>query len=925
MAAPSSLMEKIAALVRSDLAGAEVLADRMLTMARGMGDAREIGFAQRASGIVHWSRNRYSEAIAAFEASVAAFEACGDSMEAARTRSNAIQTLIYLSRFQDAMAWANQAREVFELAGDRLRLARLDGNIANLLYRQDRFEESIALYEQVEKAFAAVGQPRDIAAVLRNKAVCQLSLSRFDEALATHAAARSFCLKHEMPSLAVECDYNIAYLHFLRGDYLEALSLYDSAREQAVRCGDRYHQALCDLDQAELYIELNLCAEAQGQAVRARKAFRALGMGYEAAKAEVFLALCAGRLGNLREARLLLARARKHFVSVDNAVWPAVIDLYLALLFYRSKVGVPARRRCLRALGFFSATVLPGKAVQCRLVLARLDLEGGALDAAQAHVDAATRLLPYAQSPALTGHVAHVGGLIRDARGEAEKAAELYRRAEAQFEALRDRLDAEDLRISFFEDKAAVYESHFVLEWLRGDVEEAFLLAERAKSRSLRSATNPRIGNSVTREPDATVGRLFRLRRQLLASELSGGALPSRSATILRDEVRHLEKAHGGMTSPEGASGDDPPTISRTIDALPSETALIEYFSAGGMVYAFVLQRGGAKVYRLAKQERILSLGRFFQFQLSRARRFDVEGLVAASLRDLLAHLRALYAELFAPFHHTLDAKHCVIVPHGALHSLPFHALHTGEGYLGEQYTMSVAPSAAVLLGALRERASTAQFGTLVFGVADALAPEIMEEARAVAELAPNAQLFTGSEATARRLDELGSQAGIIHLATHGKFRRDNPWFSSVRLGDGWLGLYDLYAMRLPAELVVLSGCSTGAGAVHGGDEVVGLVRGLLTAGARAAVVSLWDVNDASSTFFMREFYRRLGSQTTLARALQGAQTATRERYEHPFYWAPFSLVGNFGAWRVKKDVNFSGEGIFFTPRAAPTPIDGSI
>src|SRR5262245_63414635 len=106
-------------------------------------------------------------------------------------------------------------------------------------------------------------------------------------------------------------------------------------------------------------------------------------------------------------------------------------------------------------------------------------------------------------------------------------------------------------------------------------------------------------------------------------------------------------------------------------------------------------------------------------------------------------------------------------------------------------------------------------------------------------------------------MEQKGPQSRVIHIATHGRFRADNPMFSTIRLGDGYLTLYDLNRFRLPVELVTLSGCSTGLNVVAKGDELLGLVRGLLHAGARSLVLSVWDVKDRSTTDLMRWLYSR--------------------------------------------------------------------
>jgi CHAT domain-containing protein len=116
--------------------------------------------------------------------------------------------------------------------------------------------------------------------------------------------------------------------------------------------------------------------------------------------------------------------------------------------------------------------------------------------------------------------------------------------------------------------------------------------------------------------------------------------------------------------------------------------------------------------------------------------------------------------------------------------------------------------------------------------------------------------------------------------------------FSSIRLGASHLSLYDMAHLHLPVELVVLSGCATGLNVVTPGDELMGLVRGLLQAGARSLVLSLWDVDDDSTKEFMIEFYTQLQQGRPKAEALQTSSLRLRERRPHPYHWAPFLLIG---------------------------------
>ncbi len=259
------------------------------------------------------------------------------------------------------------------------------------------------------------------------------------------------------------------------------------------------------------------------------------------------------------------------------------------------------------------------------------------------------------------------------------------------------------------------------------------------------------------------------------------------------------------------------------------------------------------------------------------------------------AHLHTFHQQLIAPLAEDLKAAaHLVIAPHDFLHYLPFHALPDSDGrVLGERFTISYTPSASVYyLSSTKPPGATV--GSLVLGIPDPAAPQIESEVRAVARVLGDSEVFLGAAATAQVLKERGAHSRFVHIATHGRFRQDNPMFSSISLGDSQLNLFDLYQLDLPCELVTLSGCGTGLNMIVGGDELLGLVRGLFYAGAQGALVTLWDVNDQSTAEFMELFYQALRGNKNKAEAAQWAMAQIRRRYPHPYYWAPFVLVGKY-------------------------------
>jgi CHAT domain-containing protein len=261
--------------------------------------------------------------------------------------------------------------------------------------------------------------------------------------------------------------------------------------------------------------------------------------------------------------------------------------------------------------------------------------------------------------------------------------------------------------------------------------------------------------------------------------------------------------------------------------------------------------------------------------------------------RNADRYLARLYDMLLRPVEAALGDRDLVVVPHGALHYVPVHALFDGVRYVVERRSVSFVPSATVL--ALCAAAPSGE-GTsaLLCGVPDASAPEIRREVTALRAHFPDATVLEGADATRAAFAREAEGRRVVHVAAHAEFRSDNPMLSCVRLADGRLTFYDIFGLRLDADLVVLSGCNTGAVAVGAGDELHGLLRGFLYAGAPSLLLSLWDADDAATADLMEGFYIALGRGAGKREALREAQLRLVERYPHPYYWAPFLLLGKY-------------------------------
>jgi CHAT domain-containing protein len=637
-------------------------------------------------------------------------------------------------------------------------------------------------------------------------------------------------------------------------------------------------------------------------------------MNYETAKAVTILALTTSRR-DPRRSHALFNRARKLFGRERNQVWLGLMDFYEAHVLFRdgrharaATLGEQARRQ-------FEQTLLPGKAALCDLLLSRLALESGNVSLAAQACSAAFEKLAGVETPMLTYQAHCVLGLLREAQGEPARAFAAFQQAAGSLEQLRNHLHSESLRVAFLEDKVDVYERLVTTCLTSGPVdgayETAFGYIEQAKSRSLADLIALRAVNLAPRAAGATSDEVRRLRQELIwysqqveQEELKPERPSARRVESLRGRARAIEKQlvkalnEIERTDQEFSALQSGTTF--TVDEIRASLApgaiILEYYQAMGRLFVCVLAHDRLEIVPLGAAADVRSRLQLLQFQLARFRRDPDEDVArAAPVRAATeAHLRALYELLIAPIRDRLRASHLVVIPHDVLHSLPFHALFDGARFLIDDFTISYAPSASVhRLSWAKVPAS--QGGTLVMGVPDAKAPFIVEEVNAVAGILPDSQVFLGDSATSDALRRHGARSRFVHIATHGTFRQDNAMFSSIRMGDGPLSVYDLYQLRLSAELVTLSGCGTGLSVTVGGDEQLGLVRGLLYAGASAVLLTLWDAHDRSTADFMRLFYERVHQGWSKARAAQAGMQALRDKHPHPFYWAPFTIVGNAG------------------------------
>jgi len=902
---------------RRDTQSTLAIAEFTVTLARKLRNEGSLGEALRAKANALYVNGQNRAAIAHHEQALEIFRRIGNSTELGRTLSSSIQPLVLVGEYDRALSAAEEARAIFAKEGDDWRLARLELNAGNIYHRQDRFAEALERYELAYRHFLPHQErdPEAVAVALHNMAMCLITMNDFRRALSTYESARTFSQQHKMPLLVSQADYNIAWLYYLRGEYGPAIERLRNTRELCRKNGDHYHFALCHLDLSDIYLELNLSQEAAETAQEGAARFDQLEMGYEKAKCLVNFAIALSHEGKAFQALEIFVQARDIFVREKNHVWPSLVDLYQALVLFNEGRYFEARRLCSAALQFFDSSLLAGKAVLGHLLMARLAMATADSKTALAECQLAFTLLEKLESPVLTYQAHFLQGQIQLQSGSPYEAYRAFEQARGAMETLRSSLHGEELKIAFMKNKSDVYESlvDICLAVRRdaGGVEEAYGYIEEAKSRSLldlmykmgSGSSAAKVGKS---DLVRNIGELreelnwyyHRIEHeQLRQEERSAEKVSSLQQEVHQREhefLRMLRETPSLEAESLGIYAPPAESIEQIRAALPADATAIEYFRVGEGLVVAVLTRTSLEIIPITLISRVQTHLRVLQFQLAKFRLGTeyVKTFEQVLLSTIQSHLHHLYQELIAPIRDRLGSGPLLIVPHDILHYVPFHALFDGGKYLTDAHAISYAPSASIYAAGYR-REINRDGKSLVLGITDAATPSIPDEVQSVARALPGSELFLGESATADLLRKKGEHSRYIHIATHGYFRQDNPMFSGVKLGDSLLSLYDLYQMELPAELITLSGCATGLNVVAAGDELLGLVRGLLSAGAQSLLLTLWDVHDRSTTEFMKAFYSYLVSGENKAVAVQHAMADLRTTHPHPYYWAPFILMGS--------------------------------
>lgn len=837
-----------------------------------------------------------------------------------------------------------QSKTLAELLGDKAEIARVLNNIGIVYRAQGNYEQALNDYQRSLTLKEALGDRAGVAATLNNIGAVYQSQGAYDHALDNYQ--QSLRLKEllaDRAGIAVTLG-NIGNVHQLQGNYAQALNYYRQSLALCEQLGSKNEIVALALS------NIGNVHQSQGNHEQALNFYRKSVALNELLGNKAGLAITLGNIGAVYQSQDNFEQALPYYqksLTLKEALGDksgiAITLGNLGAIHQANGNYEQALNLSQKSLELFESL---GDKEGIANALSNIGIfyrKQGRLTEALDFARRATTLARQIGSLEVLWTSQLTAGKVYTSLGQPGPARELLTAAIETIETMRTQVaGSEQDSQRFFENKLSPYLAMAELLISQNNANEALTYAERAKSRVLldvlrsgRSNITKAMTVLEQEQERQALGKLVSLNSQVYRESLRAepdqrrlADLQARLQTARLDYEALQSRLYASHPELKVKRGEALPLeLNEVAVLLPdARSAVLEYLVTEQRTYLFVLTkdsdaakaRASVSLFTLNVSAKELSeRAAGFRRQLAR--------------HDLLYRKSAveLYELLLKPAHALLKGKRLLtIVPDGMLWEMPFQALQPIAGrHLIEESAIAYAPSLTVLSEMSKERSkrrgaktpmSLLAVGNPMLGTQNVERfearptnseltplPEAEEQVKALQLLygAEHSKVYLGAEAREERVKLEAGNYRILHLATHGILDDASPMYSYVVLADegantredGFLEAWEIMNLDLDADLVVLSACETARGRVGAGEGMIGFTWALFVAGSPSTVVSQWKVDAASTATLMLEFHRSLRANNSRARALQQAalKVLRDKRYQHPFYWAPFVLIGD--------------------------------
>jgi tetratricopeptide (TPR) repeat protein len=853
------------------------------------------------SSIAQITSGKLQSAISHIDVAQSLFLQIDEDHLAAQTQISKLYVLALLGKYEEAVDCGKLALKTFEKYHDEIEAGKTEQNIGNIFWRRELHEQAEIYYLSALKRFKKLNDIKLLAMTENGLASTYFALNNFRKAELFYEKALDHSKEANLLVRQAEIEGNIGNLAMYRGKFDQAIKYLELASQKYEELKMPHQNAFSDLEIADIYLELNLASEAFDIYAKVSKTFAKLKMQGEEARSRANFGRSAILLNDNTFARKQLAKAAKLYVAENNLVGASAVKLS------ESELELSENNFSLAYKLAFEANKLLDKTSNLRYKLISNMVQAECLRNLGKLSDAKS-LLEKTFDDAIkqeNGQIAQTSqislGKLANTENDRLNAEKHFKKAVELIETLRSPLPAEEFRMAFLADKLVPYHELAKICLRENRIAEAFNYIQSSRSRSLVENLDFKPKIEFTDQVSIKLQtKLEDLREELnwfynrlnRANETETETLQIEIQNRERDIAKTYRKLNAqSENSQRKPNSFDLETLQKQ---LGKDKLLVEFVGFNGEISAFVVTDSQIKfVSSIAIESEITSLLEGLQFQFGTLR-YGAKNLgdFATELKKRTdIYLQKLYEKLLKPFENDFEKRNLIVVPFRLLHYVPFQALHDGKCYVVENRQVSLAPSASVLQHCLSKPHRKSE-NALLIGFADEKIPLVNSEIKIIGEIFKNNVSLTNQEANFANFKKHAANFDILHIACHGQFRRDNPMFSSLQLADDRITVRDVCAMKLNADIVTLSACETGLNSIFAGDELLGLSRGFLSAGASSMLLSLWTVNDAATGELMQIFYSELKNGKSASESLRTAQRSFIKRGLHPYFWSPFVLIG---------------------------------
>ncbi len=763
-----------------------------------------------------------------------------------------------------ALVYAGRTREglsTFEQAVRRssgVLAARVLHRRGLTLWAIGRYPEALEDLRHAVTVLTRAGDTLWAARALTARGLVNVSIGFPDRADADFVAAERLFAQTSQELEAVYTVQDRALVAFGSGDLPAALAFLDEAAARFRPLG--VPLPTLSTDRCAVLLAAGLFSDALAEAELAVRDFERVG-GRVPKRAELLLmaarcALAAARPGTALD---WAQAAYRLFRSQQSAWWQAQAALVVAQAKHATGVvTAPLLREAERAAARLEA-LGASEVVQAHLLAGRVALGLGRDADAAGHFAAAARLRR--RGPAISRASGWLGAaLLAETGGDSRALFAACRRGLEVMDEHRLGFGATELRAqatAHGAELAALAQRHAARA---GSPRLLLSWSERCRATAL---AVPAVLPTADAELNAGLAALRQVTKGLESAQRQG--IP---AATLRHEQLRLEsvvRASALRTRRDPGFVGVPVSVGELLDRL-DPARLIQITEVDGTLHVLVCGAGRVRHFTAGHAKEAARAAGFVRFALRRLARTRASDDPASALAMLNGYGPKLQQALLGPAVAHLGAGPLVIVPPARLHTVPWALLPA----LSDR-VVSVAPSATAWVRAHTAAAPPSRRVVLVRG------PGLVTEGaevEAAAQLYADVTLLTGADATTRQVLDALDGAWLAHIAAHGSFRADSPLFSSLRLNDGPLTVYDFERLNRAPHRLILSSCESAVTAPAGADELLGLVSSLLPLGTAGVIAGVVQLNDHALVPLMTELHRHLQSGRTLAAALHEVRSA---------------------------------------------------